>query len=267
LVSIEVYPKRTFTFVESKLGEDIYEMRVTLKDVPGALAKASSVVAEAGVNIKTSIVFHLLPEEKRGFWSAFIDVSKSKMQTDELTKRLNELDVVLDVEIVKPEPAAYDIMHFPVLHGEERAVVMPISLLRNLFEEIEKILTSSGFAAVFYNAGRRSGENFAEYYRKKFNPKTKEELIKLLFLCVKAIGWGMVKTCSLDLNRMRGTIRLLNNIEGAMRENKGREPICHWTRGFLAGYLSAATGREVGVREVRCMGKGDEFCEFEIEAK
>ena len=163
---MEVYPKRAFTFVESKPGEDIYEIRVTLKDVPGALAKVSSLVAEAGINIKTSIVFSTLPEEKRGFWTAFIDVSKSKMQTDELTKRLNEVDVVLNVEIVKPEPAAYDIMHFPVLHGEERAVVMPISLLRNLFEEIEKILTSSGFAAVFYNAGRRSGENFAEYYRK-----------------------------------------------------------------------------------------------------
>ena len=75
MVSIEVYPKRTFTFVESKLGEDIYEMRVTLKDVPGALAKVSSLVAEAGINIKTSIVFSTLPEEKRGFWTAFIDLS------------------------------------------------------------------------------------------------------------------------------------------------------------------------------------------------
>jgi len=54
---MEVYPKRAFTFVESKPDEDIYEIRVTLKDVPGALAKAASLVAEAGINVKTSIVF------------------------------------------------------------------------------------------------------------------------------------------------------------------------------------------------------------------
>ena len=73
---MEVYPKRAFTFVESKPGEDIYELRVTLKDVPGALAKASSIVAEVGINIKTSIVFSTLPAEERGFWTAFIDVSR-----------------------------------------------------------------------------------------------------------------------------------------------------------------------------------------------
>ena len=91
--------------------------------------------------------------------------------------------------------------------------------------------------------------------------------MELLFLCVKAIGWGLIKTYSLDLNRIYGTIRSIDNIEGTLRKNKGSDPICHWTRGFLAGYLSAATGREVEVREVKCMGKGDEFCEFEIEAK
>ena len=86
---IEVYPKRAFTFVESKPDEDIYEIRVTLKDVPGALAKAASLVAEAGINMKTSIVFSTLSEEKQGFWTTFIDVSKSKMQIDELIKKLN----------------------------------------------------------------------------------------------------------------------------------------------------------------------------------
>lgn len=264
---MEVHPKRAFTFVETKPGEDIYEIRVTLKDVPGALARAASLVAEAGINVKTSIVFATPPKETQGFWTALIDVSNSKMQIDELKEKLNELDVVLNVDVAKPKPAAYDIMHFPILHGEERAVVMPLSLLGNLFSEIEKILTPSGFAAVFYNAGRRSGQNFAKYYREKYNPKTKEELVELLFQCTRAIGWGLIETYSLDLDRIRGKIRSVGNIEAATRKNKGTEPMCHWTRGFLAGYLSAAVGREVEVREVKCIGKGDEFCEFEIEAK
>jgi len=263
---VDVYPKRVFTFVESRPGEDIYEIRVMLRDVPGALAKTANVIAEAGINIKTSIVFASLPNEKQGFWTAFIDVSNSKIGIDELTEKLNALDVVLNAQIVKPKPAAYDIMHFPIQHGEERAVVMPISLLKNLFEEIEKILTPSGFAAVFYNAGKRSGENFAKYYREKFNPKTKEELAELLFLCTGAIGWGRVETYSLDLNRISGKVRLVGNIEGAMR-NKGAEPVCHWTRGFLTGYLSIATGREIEVKEIKCIGKGDEYCEFQLEAK
>lgn len=264
---MKLYPKRAFTFVETSPDEDIYEIRVKLKDVPGAVAKTATIIADAGVNIKTSTLFISPLNKPEGFWTAFIDVSKSKIPIEELTRKLDELDVVIDVEVEKSRLAAYDIMHFPVLHGEERAIVISVSLLKNLFEEIEKILTPSGFAAVFYNAGKRSGENFAEYYREKFKPKSKEELVELLFLCTRAIGWGLVETHSLDLDRLSGRIRLLENIEAVTRGRKGTQPTCHWTRGFLTGYISAATGREVEVKEIKCVGKGDDFCEFEIEAK
>ena len=264
---MELYPKRAFTFIELNPDEDVYEIRIKLKDVPGAVAKTANVISEAGMNIKTSTLFVSPVDKKEGFWTAFLDISKSNIEIEELARRLRELDVVLDVSVKKPKPVAYDVMHFPMLHGDQRAIVMPMTLLKNLFEEIEKILTPSGFAAVFYNAGRKSGENYAQYFREKFGLKSKEELIETVTICTSAIGWGIVETYTLDLSIPAGSVRVKENIEAVMRGKGATQPVCHWTRGFLAGYLTAVTGVDVEVVETKCLGKGDEYCEFEIKAK
>ena len=264
---MELYPKRAFTFVELNPDEDVYEIRIKLKDVPGAVAKAANIIAESQMNIKTSTLFNSPINKKEGFWTAFIDSSKSKIEIGELARKLRELDVVLDVSIEKPEPVLYDIMHFPMLHGEQRAILFPLMLLRNLFEEIEKILTPSGFAAVFYNAGKKSGENYVRYYKEKFGLKSKEELIKALIMGTSAVGWGKVDTHILDLNTLTGNIKIRQNIEAVLREKKATQPVCHWTRGFISGYLTALTGVDIEILETKCLAKGDEYCEFEVKVK
>jgi len=266
-MSIELYPKRAFTFVELDSNEDVYEVRIKIKDIPGAIVKVASIIAEAQVNIKMSTFFNSPVNKKEGFWTAFIDISKSKTEIEELVKRLRKLDVVLDVSVEKPEPALYDVMHFPMLHGDQRAILFPLSFLRNLFDEIEKILTPSGSAAVFYNAGKRSGENYVKYYKEKFGLKSREELIKTLIMGTSAVGWGKIETYALDLSIPAGSIRVKKNIEAIMHGKKATQPICHWTRGFMAGYLTALTGVDVEIVETKCLGKGDEYCEFEVKAK
>jgi predicted hydrocarbon binding protein len=42
------------------------------------------------------------------------------------------------------------------------------------------------------------------------------------------------------------------------------KPVCHMTRGVLAGMVSLVFGKEVESKELSCLAKGDECCRFEI---
>ncbi len=38
------------------------------------------------------------------------------------------------------------------------------------------------------------------------------------------------------------------------------EPVCHTLTGFIGGYASEHYGRDIIVKEIKCVGKGDEHC-------
>ena len=41
----------------------------------------------------------------------------------------------------------------------------------------------------------------------------------------------------------------------------------HLIRGMLAGWFSQLFRKEVKVREVKCIAKGDSYCQFEVKAQ
>ena len=261
-----MYPKRVFTLVETNPNDEIYELCITLKDVPGAIAKTAQVLSDANINIKTGSLFYGPEGREKGFWTSFIDISKATVKLKELIDKLKGLDVVLDVKVEKPVPVAYEVIHFPILHGKRRALVMPVDLFKSLFEEVSKILTPSGFAAVFYNAGKKSGFFFAEFLKKEFNLKTIEEQIAVLKQAVRAIGWGIVEDENIDMETLSGSIRIRYNIESSIW-GKSSDNVCHWTRGFIAGYVSAVYKIDLEAVEVKCLASGNPCCEFKLTRK
>ena len=68
-----------------------------------------------------------------------------------------------------------------------------------------------------------------------------------------------------DEENLRFVIRLHRNFECAPFKGKRDRPTSHLIRGALAGVFKEAYGREFKVREVKCIAKGDEYCEFVIE--
>ena len=52
-------PNGAFSLEEMKPDERVYEVRVLLKDVPGALAKVGEMLADANVNLKTGSAFYV----------------------------------------------------------------------------------------------------------------------------------------------------------------------------------------------------------------
>lgn len=257
-------PKRAFTLLNARPNEKIYEMCVTLKDVHGAVSKTANVLSNAHVNLRTSILFDAVEKSGIGYWTSFVDLSKAVMDIKQIEKELRKLDVVEDVKTVKPEPLTYDVIHFPIIHGASAAIVMPIELFGSLFDEIEKILTSSGFAAVFYNAGKKSGAHISKLLSQRYRLKGKS-LTLALMQATKAIGWGRIEYYDMDENGFFSRIKVQKCFEALLRPRR-KENNCHWTRGFIAGFLSEVSGKSVEAVELKCVAAGDEICEFEIRS-
>jgi predicted hydrocarbon binding protein len=258
-------PKRVFTLLETKPGEEIYEICIILKDVYGAVSKMAKALSDARVNIRASILFDAVEKRGVGYWTSFIDMSNATKDIRQIEKELRKLDVVQGVKIVKPDPLPYDVIHFPIIHGESTAIVMPVELFNSLFDEVEKILTPSGFAAVFYNSGKKSGAFIAELLAKR-NRLKGEPLIMALIQATKAIGWGCVEEFKLDIGRPFCKVKIRRCFEAILKSSK-RGKVCHWTRGFIAGFLSKVVDKPLEAVELKCAANGDELCEFEVMPK
>jgi len=262
---LRTIPKKVFSLEEVKAGEKLYEVCVILKDVPGALAKVAKLFADANVNIKTSTSFYVPSYLEVGFWSSFIDISKAKQSIDELEKELRKLGVVVDVLFEEPKPAPFEVMHFPILHGKGRAVIMPVAVIWTLWEGLEKILQPSGLAAVHYDAGKNTGVHTAKRLKQKYD-LGKTDLISSFAQAMKATGWGIIEFHEVDFRRLSGTIIIKECFE-AVAWRKKPYKVCHWTRGVLAGFMSTVFEKTVEAVEVKCLATGDKHCEFKIQSQ
>jgi len=45
---------------------------------------------------------------------------------------------------------------------------------------------------------------------------------------------------------------------------KSTIPVCHFLRGYLAGFLSTILVAKVELLETKCLAKGDGHCEFQV---
>jgi predicted hydrocarbon binding protein len=194
-----------------------------------------------------------------------VDVSKAERSIPELKEELQGLDVVLDVRFKEPKPAPFEIMHFPLLHGDTRAVIVPIGMFWAMWKGFENILTPSGLAAVLYDTGKKVGEYIATRLGEIYNLRD-IELVKAVIQANQATGWAMVEVKNLDFKQLSGTIILRGCFEAAAWR-KRTQKACHWTRGYIAGVVSKAFGKPVEAVEVKCAATGDDYCEFKIQTK
>lgn len=250
---------------EVKPGEKLYEVCIILKDVRGAIAKAAKMFADANVNIKTGALFYIPSNPKLGAWTSFIDISKATLTIQDLEKKLQSLDEVADVRFEEPKPAPYEVIHFPVLHGNSRAIIIGTATFAALWEGFQGILTPSGLEAVLYNVGKKIGTYTATSLKDTYNLEN-NDLILAIVQAAKALGWGIIKFEDVDFQSFTGTIIMKESFEALARQKKPYK-VCHWARGYFAGCMSIVLGKPVEAVEVKCLATGAEYCEFKIRWK
>ena len=86
----------------SESAENIYYIELNLKDKPGALAQAASALAELGIDIIASKCTSIIRGEE-GMCVIVADFSSTKVGEEGVRRKLEELDVVLQVKIKRFE--------------------------------------------------------------------------------------------------------------------------------------------------------------------
>lgn len=81
-------------------------------------------------------------------------------------------------------------------------------------------------------------------------------------------GWGLWEITSLDETTGRAVIRGYDKAFGTYYKEKGvRRTVDSYFAGIVAGLIHFALGKDVDVRETKCLAMGDTFCEFVAEPK
>jgi predicted hydrocarbon binding protein len=140
-------------------------------------------------------------------------------------------------------------------------VLMSGSTLRNWTKITERILGSSA-KGVMYKTGKCAGEQFAEVLLKE--GLKDEELKCALEIFLTNGGWGKVQA-KLNFQERKAVVRIRNSV--TTRQNKAKEPVCHFISGFIAGALTMIFSKKAECLEIRCKAKGDTFCEFRVDGQ
>lgn len=134
----------------------------------------------------------------------------------------------------------------------------------DMVSALELIFSPSAASVILFTAAVRCGTQWYTRMKKKFG--TKEEALRILSEVKKEENWGKLSFRDVDFVNGSGKIIVKDTFETLARKaEKGREtsePCCNFLRGFLSGFLSELFEKSLTVTEEKCVGKGDEYCEF-----
>jgi len=254
-------PKRVL-LVEEEVN-DLYEVSIALKDVVDAVAKVTRFVAEQGVKIQSGILFTPPKFEHVGVCTSFIDLSNAKCNIEQLVKLLKQIDVVTDVEVVKPKPIPVDEIHFPlIITKNDRGIILRPEVFADLQHSLEEVFSPSAAHTILYHAGKNCGTQSCKRLAEKYN-LSGLELLEAVLKLKQAEGWGIFQTRKFNPPAQKGEIIVEEGFE-AIRYGESAKPVCYFMKGYLAGTLNTIFNLNVSLTEKTCIAMGAKECVFEL---
>jgi len=141
---------------------------------------------------------------------------------------------------------------------EVPAVIVSIETFVNLQKDAEKILGSDGASVLLYETGKKAGLRWINRFSKEWGLKDKK-FIEAVQNFYAELGWGKF---SIEENNIDELVIRVENSFIARGYGNSEVPVCHFLRGYNAGLAEVLKGKNIDAEEVRCVVKGDEFCEF-----
>lgn len=142
---------------------------------------------------------------------------------------------------------------------EQRVVITPveqaIAITELLIEQPELI-------PKFYEKARIGfSEGFAEKVKKLYGFQPRDFikwLVDLSILC----GWGKNEMTNFNSNTLEGVLKIENSPVGTYFKGKSDKPVDHVWRSLLSAGASRIFQQPTDFIEVKCIAKGDPYCEF-----
>jgi len=164
-----------------------------------------------------------------------VSMEKNNSVIEQINKHIMDqiLEFLLHEKPLNERPTLGNLIH---LHDVQRITSAPVS--------IEKL------QLIFRMGGAKAGKILAEQLSST-GLKEQEAVNRLI---------DFMEYCKVGTVTLGKTIRILENCERFGMKTK--EPSCYFTTGFLNGFFYAT--RNQHVRETKCIGTGDPYCEWEF---
>ena len=264
--STEYSPKALFA-IDFKPAAKLAQFSIEARNVPGSIQQQAELVAKHGVNILSG--FHDAPLfAERGVWSFFADFTKADIEPEALATELRSHRSVLKVRCSRSDDGFItDTMHFPVLVGNERAIIVRASIMVSIVNRIKAIFgPESASAQVILHqiaeaGARRVFESVKALTGIDFIRKNVARALSLF----TAVGWGTLHLEAVDLDTKTAEIHVKDGFESADSRNTSSAPQCHFIRGLLTGWFSELFETKIEVTETQCIAKGDPHCIFRVQ--
>lgn len=231
-----------------------------LKDVPGALSKVATLVASMGLNLVESNSFSIA-DSATAEWGFFAEADDGNVKPEAVETEIKKLPDVIDCRVKGAEGRiVVDNFHYPItLTAGAPAMLIRREVFTDTLKFMIKTYGSAG-ASLIYQLGKAAGQSDAEGLVKEMGiERVLENLPELVYLYV-AQGWGVPELVNLEFGPITATLRIHDNFEC-----KGRDslvPTSHFIRGHLSGMAQVFFDRTIDCTELKCVSKGDPYCEF-----
>ena len=141
-----------------------------------------------------------------------------------------------------------------------RVLLIPQGTLMHLIDATEDLTDKEKSKEILYHAGERMALQFCQILTAKYKLRGMS-IIRAYSQIVATRGWGItdIKEIDLDKGYMRAIVK--NPLIGT-RDSPDKEAKDYISAGVFAGMLEFVTKKKLICEEVKCIARGDEYCEF-----
>lgn len=145
---------------------------------------------------------------------------------------------------------------------DQPVVITPVIIYSKMLQIMRKKYGKEG-DKIFYNASKETGIKYMTILKEKYR-MSKNEMSKWAANSITLSGWGKVKVMKYDFSKCVSHIIVEDSVF-ANSYGKSKISTDVILQGFFAGGATSIFGKNVECKEIKCVSKGDPFCEFIIE--
>ena len=145
----------------------------------------------------------------------------------------------------------------------ERCIIITQARMQEIFSRLSEIF-QSGANVIIYEASKAAGKRFI----KEISGVTKTDKGLILKTAVQRFtdaGLGKIEAVEFKLEEAEVKFRIWNNFFAEIRCEEST--YCNCIEGFVSGMYEQIMLKTPKIKETKCVGKGDPYCEWEMVSK
>ena len=145
----------------------------------------------------------------------------------------------------------------------ERCFIVYKTGAESIFKSLLQIF-NSGIELLLRESSLASSKNIARLIEKRAKTDVKV-LLSEYSKRFAQIGLGRLEVCEFEPEKARVRVRVWNNLFAEMRH--GESTYCGYVAGLVSSIYEGVFQKASKVKEVKCIGKRDPYCEFLLTPK